>query len=154
MTGAMRWAAAALAVAAASAVGVAPANAETPAEFTITEEIDFESGGPQSFTATGPLCASGTFVDEPQTFAAYKGRSGHLVILIDTVYTCDDGSGSFNALKQILITFTGEDSSTNSGPIILRGGTGDYVGLVGHGRDLGEASGTHGTGTITGYVVR
>jgi hypothetical protein len=35
-----------------------------PEPFSINELIDFNSQEPPTFTATGPLCASGTFEDE------------------------------------------------------------------------------------------
>lgn len=130
-----------------------PARAEAPEPFTITETIDFEAGD-FSFTATGPLCASGTFEDTLRTVAADRGRADKVILLFTTVYTCDDGSGTFNAMKHVPITFTGEDSSSNSGPITLKGGTGDYVGLKGHGTDVGQASGGTGVGEISGILMR
>ena len=154
MAAAMRWAAAALTVAVTSVLGAAPASADVPVPFTITETIDFGVEGPQAFTATGPLCDAGTFVDTPRVFAAFKGRADKVIIRFDTVYTCSDGSGTFSARKLVVITPTGEDSSINSGPFTLQGGTGDYAGIVGHGVDIGEASGGMGVGHISGYVVR
>ncbi|TDL38900.1 hypothetical protein [Arthrobacter nitrophenolicus] len=135
------------------ALGAGPAGADAPEPFTITESIDFEAGE-FSFTATGGLCPSGTFEDTPKTFAAGDSSAGKVVILIRTVYTCDDGSGTFNALKHVVITFTGDDSSTSSGPISLKGGTGDYAGLSGHGVDVGEAEDGLGVGNISGVLVR
>ena len=135
------------------ALGAGPAGADAPEPFTITETIDFEAEE-FSFIATGSLCPSGTFEDEVTTFAADKGNSGRLVLLIRTEYICDDGSGTFDALKHVVITFTGEDSSTSSGPISLKGGTGDYVGLAGHGVDVGQAEGGLGLGEISGVLVR
>jgi hypothetical protein len=136
----------------ATALGTGPVQADVPEPFTITETINFETGE-ATFTATGRLCPAGTFVDSPKTFAAFQGSSGKLVILIETVYICDDGTGTFNALKHVFITFADDDTSTNSGPISLKGGTGDYVGLAGHGVDEGEASGGIGVGRISGVLV-
>lgn len=135
------------------ALGAGPAGADVPEPFTITETIDFEAEE-FSFTATGSLCPSGSFKDEVKTFAAGDSSAGKLVLLIRTVYTCDDGTGSFNALKHVVITFTGDDSSTSSGPISLKGGTGDYAGLSGHGVDVGEAEDGLGVGNISGVLVR
>ena len=135
------------------ALGTGPAQADVPEPFSITELINFDTGE-ASFTATGSLCPSGTFLDSPKTFAAFNGRAGKLVILIETVYTCDDGSGTFSALKHVFITFADDDTSTNSGPISLMGGTGDYEGLSGHGVDEGEAAGGTGAGRISGVLVR
>lgn len=135
------------------ALGTGSARADVPEPFTITELINFDTGE-ASFTATGRLCPSGTFVDSPKTFAADNGTSGKLVILIKTVYTCDDGTGTFNALKHVFITFADDGTSTNSGHISLQGGTGDYAGLAGHGVDEGEAAGGTGVGRISGVLVR
>jgi hypothetical protein len=73
--------------------------------------------------------------------------------VIRTVYTCDDGSGTFNALKHVFITFT-DDGSTNTGPIQLLGGTGAYTELVGHGVDNGTTVGDTGVGQISGFIVQ
>jgi len=135
----------------------ASAQAAEPVPFTITEQINFATGV-ATFTATGPLCPSGTFVDDVTVVAPNPESSGidskgGLNLVIRTVYTCDDGSGTFNALKHVFITFT-DDGSTNTGPIQLMGGTGAYTGLVGHGVDNGTASGDTGVGQISGFVVQ
>ena len=59
----------------------------------------------------------------------------------------------FEALKNIRLTFT-EDGTTSTGQIQLRGGTGAYRNLSGHGVDDGVSSGDSGLGTITGVIVR
>ena len=134
----------------------AAAQAAAPVPFTITEEINFVTGV-FTFTATGPLCPSGTFVDDVKVVAPPEPQgpesSGGLNLLIRTVYTCDDGSGTFNALKHVFITFT-DDGSTNTGPIQLLGGTGAYTELVGHGVDNGTTLGDTGVGQISGFVVQ
>jgi hypothetical protein len=132
------------------------AEAAAPVPFTITEQINFATGV-TTFTATGPLCPSGTFVDDvtvvaPNPESAGIDASGGFNLLIRTVYTCDDGSGSFNALKNVHITFA-DDGSSNTGPIQLLGGTGAYTDLVGHGVDNGTASGDTGVGQISGFIV-
>lgn len=135
------------------------AQAAGPIPFTITESVDFTGGGANTFTATGPLCAAGTFVDDVKTQAPSGGsfngpnHSGGFNLLIRSVYTCTDGSGSFFALKHVHITFT-DTGSTNTGPIQLHGGTGAYTRLTGHGVDEGSASGDAGTGLISGFVTR
>jgi hypothetical protein len=45
------------------------------------------------------VCDSGSFADEPRAFAG--GRNGRINIVIDTVYTCEDGSGTFFAQKHV-----------------------------------------------------
>ena len=134
----------------------ASAQAAVRVPFTITEQINFATGV-TTFTATGPLCPSGTFADDVKVMApnpASSGidSSGGFNLLIRTVYTCDDGSGTFNAVKHIFITFT-EDGFTNTGPIQLLGGTGAFTDLAGHGVDNGVTSGDTGVGQISGFVV-
>jgi hypothetical protein len=63
---------------------------------------------------------------------------------------CDDSSGTFYALKHVFFTNTGEESSTNTGPIQLLGGTGAFTHLVGH----GVASGATGVGQISGFITQ
>jgi hypothetical protein len=144
-------------VAAAAVMGLvalapaAHASALTP--FTITEDVDF-AGGNNTFTATGELCPSGTFSDDVHTFTSggAEGVSGGANGLIRTVFTCDDGSGSFYAQKHVFLTFN-DDGFTNTGPIALLGGTGRYAGLSGHGVDDGVAVGDHGVGHISGVLM-
>ena len=149
-------AAAAGAVALLAPLGAATsAQAAAPVPFTITEQNNFATGV-FTFTATGPLCQSGTFADDVKVFAPggeNQGAEGKLNLLIRSVYTCDDGSGTFNALKHVLFTFT-DDSFTNTGPIQLLGGTGAYTGLVGHGVNNGAGNiEDTGSAQISGFVV-
>jgi hypothetical protein len=135
----------------------APAQAAVLVPFTITEQINFVTGA-TTFTATGPLCPSGTFADDVKVFAPSPGSpgsdsSGGFNLLIRTVYTCGDGSGTFNAVKHVFITFT-DDGFTNTGPIQLLGGTGAFTDLAGHGVDNGVTIGNTGVGQISGFVVQ
>jgi len=144
---------AAAAVALFALVGaVAPAKAATQVPFTITEQINFATGV-STFTTTGPLCPSGTFKDTVATVADGQSGQPKLNLIITTVYTCDDGSGTFDMLKHVFLTFNPDGSSTNTGPVQILGGTGAYVGLIGHGVDNGTASGDTGVGQITGWVL-
>jgi hypothetical protein len=141
---------------------LAPLGVAAPAQaalvpFTITEQINAATGV-FTFTATGPLCPSGTFADDVKVFAPTPGspefgRSGGFNLLIRTVYTCGDGSGTFNALKHVFITFT-DDGFTNTGPIQLLGGTGAFTDLAGNGVDNGVTIGNTGVGQISGFVVQ
>jgi hypothetical protein len=141
---------AALCVTGAITAMVAPAaEAAAPQEFSITEHLDFNSGE-FTFDATGPLCDSGTFSDAPRVFAG--GRNGQINIVIDTVYICADGSGTFFAQKHVRIVFD-ENSTSSTGPIQLQSGTCAYSDLRGHGFNTGATDGGVGTGTITGYIV-
>src|SRR5215469_15879095 len=87
----------------------ASAQAAGQLPFTINEQIILGPNGPvlETFTATGPLCPSGTFVDTVQTGPG-PGRgpdhSGKLQLIVRSVYTCDDGSGTFNAQKELVGT--------------------------------------------------
>jgi hypothetical protein len=132
----------------------APAAEAAPSEpFTITETIDFNSQEPPTFTATGALCPSGTFVDE--LFAVGGGRSDNSKVnfQLRTVYTCADGSGTFFAQKHVFVTENEDGSSTNTGPITLHGGTNAYTQLSGHGVDEGTATAEGiGTGKISGEL--
>jgi hypothetical protein len=47
-------------------------------------------------------------------------------ILIETVYTRDDGSGTFFAQKHVFLIINEDGTQTNT-PISFKGGTGDYV---------------------------
>lgn len=127
------------------------AEAAPPEPFTIHETIDFSSDEPPTFTATGALCPSGTFEDEVIAGGGVRSDNGKVNFLIRTVYTCDNGD-TFFALKQVHITETGEETSTNTGPIILQGGTGAFSRLSGHGVDEGTANGPSGVGDISGVL--
>jgi hypothetical protein len=135
--------------------GTAPAaHAAPPEPFTIIETIDFNTEV-TTFTATSPLCASGTFEDDVvgDRLRGHPDTTGKFNLLIRTVYTCDDGSGTFNAQKHVFITLNEDESATNTGPITFSGGTGDYTGLSGHGVDEGTATADGiGTGNISGVL--
>jgi hypothetical protein len=119
-------------------LGAPAAEAAPPEPFTITESLNFETGT-YTFTASDPLCPSGTFEDEFVGGGGHPDTTGKLSLLIRTVYTCADGSGTFNAQKHIFLTLNEDGSTTNSGAITFNGGTGDYTRLSGHGIDLGSA---------------
>jgi hypothetical protein len=106
-----------------------------------------------TFTTTGAvLCPSGTFVDELQAVGGAENQP-KVNLQFRTVYTCDDGSGSFFAQKHVFLVFDEESgTSTNSGPITLKGGTDAYVGLSGHGTDSGTADEFAGVGNISGEL--
>jgi len=140
--------------------GTAPAraaatNGPDPATllpFTITDHDDFVSGV-NTFTATGPLCPSGTFMDDTRVVAGHPGSSGKINLLVRTVYTCGDASGTFNTLRQVFITLGPDGSFTSTGPIQVLGGTGAFTNLTGHGVD--NATGNFVTGVegdISGVV--
>jgi hypothetical protein len=57
-------------------------------------------------------------------------------LLIRSVFTCDVGSGTFNVLKQVFITF-GADSFTNTSPTEMLGGIGTDADATVNGIDNG-----------------
>jgi hypothetical protein len=131
------------------------AHAAPPEPFTINEDLDFVNG---VFTFTtpsdGPLCPSGTFTDEVTVIGGLNNPALPKVnLLIKTVYTCGDGSGTFFAQKHVFLTFNEDGSDTNTGPITLKGGTGDYTGLSGHGVNNGTVTPEDiGVATISGSL--
>jgi hypothetical protein len=72
-------------------------------------------------------------------------------LIVRSVYTCDDGSGTFNAMKELVGTPGPDGTVTSTGPIQLLGGTGAFTNLTGHGVDTGSNT---ATAVDTGYVVR
>lgn len=130
----------------------APAQATSPVPFTITEDVLA-----RTFTATGPLCPSGTFEDDQAVFAGRPEMTGQANVVIHTVYTCDDGSGTFDALKVQHITFAPSGLGlSGTGRITLNGGTGAYTTLQGFGTDNGFINFDTGdsAGNIGGQIVR
>lgn len=130
------------------------ASAAAPVSFTMADEV--AGSADSTFTATGPLCASGTFVDDVAALAiarSAQARSGRAFVLIRSVYTCGDGSGTFVMLKHLTLTFT-DTGFTDTGPVEILGGAGAYAGITGHGFTSGatdELSGLGG-GTTIGAV--
>lgn len=130
-------------------LGVGPAAAATR-PFTITEQVDFTGANANTFTATG-LCPSGTFVDNVSTIGGNR-NSGRGEVLIRSVYTCADGSGTFLVLKHVFVTLTANGWSS-TGPYQILGGTGDWARTSGHGTDNGVRVGDSGNGLATGFLV-
>ena len=122
----------ALAVLACVAVIVAPpAHAQ---DTTIITDVTFpEQGAPfGTFTATAPLCPSGTFVD--QFVAAGGFPSGHAhAVTVRKTFTCADGSGTFTVLFHPQLTQATPSGCEEAGPFAVVGGTGAYAKLRGHG---------------------
>ncbi len=125
-----------LAVLGCAALAAAPsAHAQDP---TIVTDITFpEDGEPPfgTFTASDPLCPSGTFVDE---FVGGGGafNSGHVFYNASNVrkiFTCDDGSGTFTIQFHPQFTPATSAGCDSSGPFAVIGGTGDYARLRGQG---------------------
>jgi len=129
----------------------ASAQAAGQLPFTITEQITLGPNGPvvEVFETTGPLCPSGSFAD---TVVANTSK----VLVVRSLYTCDDGSGTFNAITELRSNPGPDDTGTSTGTVQLLGGTGAFTNLIGHGSVTGFinfATGTAGA-TDTGVVTR
>jgi hypothetical protein len=122
--------------------------------FTIIEtNIQFQDESDTGdFTATGPLCSAGTFLDTLSGSRRF-GRAAiqHPLenVTGDTVYSCADGSGTIFMLKHARLVAT-PPGIDNTGPGSLHGGTGAYTNLTGHGFDTGA----NGVGQISGTIVQ
>jgi hypothetical protein len=120
-------------------VFAAPAAVAAPPEpFTIIESID-ANAEEFRFTATGGLCPSGTFADDVHAVGAGNASIPKVNLLIRTVFTCDNGD-TFFAQKHVFLAFNEDGSFTNTGPVTLRGGTGAFTELSGHGVDNGSTN--------------
>ena len=143
-----------LAAAVPIAVGIGTASAAIQVPFTILEtNIQFQDESDTGdFTATGPLCPAGTFIDTYRALAGLAGQQfQHPLVAVtgDAVYTCADGSGTFFMLKHGRLV-AAPPGVNNTGPVQLQGGTGAYVGLTGYGVD----NGINGEGHISGTIVQ
>jgi hypothetical protein len=140
-----------LAALACLALGAPSAHAQAP---TIVTDITFpEEGEPfGTFTASAPLCPSGTFVDE---FVGGGGafRSGHVFYHSSTVrkhFTCADDSGTFTILFHPQFTPATPPDCEEAGPFAVVGGTGAYAQLRGSGDFCVFPEGDGFTETFTG----
>ncbi len=115
-------------------LGAAPALADPgnqqPQPFLIHESQNFYEGW-RTFTASAPLCPSGTWEDD-RAHLTDKPKAKWQEVAT-TVYTCDDGSGTFRADKNNHIQFFPDGGITSHGPFRIVGGTGAYEGLSGSG---------------------
>jgi hypothetical protein len=119
--------------------GAPAAQAAPPEPFTIIEALNFETGV-FTFTATSPLCPSGTFEDEVFAAGGANSPQPKANFQIRTVYSCDNNVDSFFAQKHVFIAFNEDGSSTSTGPITLKGGTGAFTELSGHGVNNGAVN--------------
>jgi hypothetical protein len=121
-------------------VVAAPASAATPPEpVTITGTILFPESGPATgtFTASDPLCPSGTIQELGGVFVGFQ--SNRLArIGVRHLFTCSDGSGSFVVQLTVRLDFA---TGTTQFRWSVLSGTGDYANL-------------HGTGSGTGAPIQ
>jgi hypothetical protein len=139
-----------LLLASVAAVGLPTAAAAAPATpVTITVLADFSGPVPQgTFTASSPLCSSGTFVSEP-----IAGGGGPVASAFTGLqhFSCDDASGTFTIQFHPQVH---PPDFVDQGPWAALGGTGAYDGLRGSGDFtlLGFISQTTALATFTGEV--
>lgn len=134
------------------------AQAAGPVPFTLNEQITLGPDGQpvlQTFTGTGPLCPSGTYVNTKGN-PGVPPQAAKFTIITRSVYTCEDGSGSFNAMTEVVGTPVTDDFATITGSIQLLGGTGAFTDLIGHGASAGSIDFAAGAASVTnvGVVVR
>jgi hypothetical protein len=144
--------------AAALTLGIAaPAQAsatDAPAPLVIHEQIDFASNTFR-FTAAAPLCPSGSWVDDVTDAHAINAQQTVFSVTIDSVYTCDDGSGTFYGHKVLVLHTFADGSESSTGRIRISGGTGAYSDIRAVGTDNGGANAEGiGTGVIHGALQR
>jgi hypothetical protein len=112
--------------------------ATKPEPVTLTGTLVFPESPPATgtFTATGPICPSGTIQELGGLFVGWQ--SDRLArIGVRHEFTCADGSGSF--VLQLTVRLNFEDGTTDFRWSVLSG-SGDYAKL-------------HGTGTGTGAPI-
>src|SRR6266705_997583 len=139
-------------LAALAAVALPTAAAATPPPpmpVTITVLADFSGPVPQgTFTATSPLCPSGTFVSEP-----IAGGGGPVASAFTGLqhFSCDDASGTFTIQFHPQVH---PPDFIDQGPWAALGGTGAYNCLRGSGDFtlLGFISPTTARAPFTGEV--
>jgi hypothetical protein len=112
--------------------------ATKPTPVTITGIIIFPASGPATgtFTATGPICSSGTILELAGIFAGFQSNRA-AQILVRHQFTCADGSGSFVLQLTVRLEF---QNFTTDFTWSVQSGTGDYAKL-------------HGTGSGTGAPI-
>jgi hypothetical protein len=139
-----------LAAAALTAGSAAAATPTTrPARVVVHEVVDHTTDS-YTFTASGPLCNAGTFVDD---VTVVRTDRHHRISLwrVNTTYVCADESGTFTAVK-LLTRIAHPTHALNVGTITFTGGTGAFAGLSGRGIDVGSSRNGHGAGTIRASV--
>ncbi len=121
----------ALAVAIAAAGLCSPVQAAPPQAVTITTQVVFNPDTQGTFTATGPLCASGTVELVREKIAPGQAFN----VNAWQRFTCDDNSGSFVLHLHPQFNSRPKDGFDADGPWAVSGGdgTGRYESLTGYG---------------------
>ena len=110
------------------AVGMA-AHADTPQPVVIQTQVTFMPTPEGTFTASAPLCASGTVITLRQVLNPSVDHGWSAV----EEFTCDDNSGTF--VLQYHPQLRDDPDFRASGPwtVVVGNGTNRYVQLSGHG---------------------
>jgi hypothetical protein len=113
-------------------VAVSTAHAGERQTVTIHTDAIFLPVVVGTFTATPPLCASGTFTTTQFIFNPSQ-LHGH-GFMAEKLLTCNDGSGTFSIQFHPLAQGFNDPEFLLTGPwSIVNGGTGKYAKLTGHG---------------------
>jgi hypothetical protein len=86
-----------------------------------------------TFTASAPLCQSGTFLDEVKALGGAFTGVANTTLFTGTIvkhFVCDDGTGTFQIQFHLHLQ---PDAAQSSGPWAIVGGTGKYSTLHGSG---------------------
>jgi hypothetical protein len=121
----------ALAIAITATGFCSPVQAAPPQAVTITTQVVFNPDVQGTFTATGPVCASGTVELVREKITAGEAFN----VNAWTRFICDDNSGSFVLHVHPQFNSRPKDGFDASGPWAVwgAGGTGLYATLTGHG---------------------
>ena len=124
----------ATAVAITTCSSAVPALAGAPQAVTISTTVtfpDFDSMGFGTFSATGPICTTGTFRGVREALGI--GPAAFNVNSL-TEFVCDDNSGTFVIRVHPQANARPKGGFDLNGPWAIWGkGTGDYAGMSGHG---------------------
>ncbi len=116
-----------------------PAAASTPSDVTIMVTMHPNPSDPNSglwigtFEASGPAVDAGllcTFGKEQDLERHLGGEQSHRLVTasVHKLFTCDDGSGTFQVNVNALVSPKGKRGSW-----VIAGGTGSYAELLGNG---------------------
>lgn len=115
---------------------VAPVQAG-PAQATSLKKISITSAQEGAFTATGRLLCSAGLAETPFVTVSRTYTDGSLDLVVIKKFTCDDGSGTFEVLIHVRLTFVSPGTFENNFRWTISGGTGLYEDLEGFGTGFG-----------------
>jgi len=118
-------------------------------EMTLILAVDLDAGS-RTWSASGAIDDNGTAATVSIRFAAF-GAPTKSVLLIDTLFTNADGTGTFTIRRTIVSTADGQDW-VREGAWHVVDATGIYADLSGHGTLSGTESGAQVVDTLTGVL--